>query len=87
MNSVEAETKVREYLKQKYPRLESIFFYSMYREGDVWVLEGEVEYKHLYFFTVNRAVTAQVNMDTGAVTAYKEAEPKEKVILARPAGQ
>jgi hypothetical protein len=79
MDSVEAETKVREFIKQKYPRLESTSFQSMYREGDAWVLEGTVEYKRIHFFLAARAFMAQVNMNTGAVTSYR-VQPNPKKI-------
>lgn len=72
MDSKEAETRAREYIEKKHTRLERTFFSNMYKEGDVWMLKGEVEFKRAYFFTAMRIIEVQVNMDTGKITIYKE---------------
>jgi hypothetical protein len=72
MNSSQAESKARDFIKQRHVKLERVFFSNMYKEGDVWVLKGEVEFKRAYFFAQMRLVEAQVNMNTGKITSYKE---------------
>lgn len=50
----------------------------MYKERDVWVLEGTVEYKRAFLFTATKEFIAQVNMNTGRVTAYKTQPQRNK---------
>jgi len=79
MNSGEAETRAREYVKKKHSRVERIFFKTMYPEGDTWALDGEVEFKRAYFFSTMRSVKLRVNMNTGDITSCVEAYmPKPK---------
>jgi hypothetical protein len=68
----QAETTVREFIKQKHTQLERVFFSRIYREGDFWVLKGEVEYKQARFFTNMKFFEAKVNIDTGVVMPYRE---------------
>jgi len=72
MDSGEAETRARKFIKQKHSRVERIFFRTMYREGDAWVLKGEVEFKRAYFFAAVRSFKAQVNTNTGEIASYEE---------------
>ncbi|HSV49510.1 MAG TPA: hypothetical protein VLH35_04265 [Candidatus Acidoferrales bacterium] len=72
MDSKGAEIKAREYIEKKYARLERVFFSNMYKEGNVWVLKGEVEFKRAYFFTQMRTIEVQVNMNTSEIYSYKE---------------
>ena len=73
MDSGEAEARARKFIKQRHSRVERIFFRTMYREGDAWVLHGEVKFKRAYFFAALRSFKAQVNTNTGEVTSYEEA--------------
>jgi hypothetical protein len=72
MGSREAEAGAREFIKQRHPKVKRIFFRTMYREGDVWVLRGEVEFKRVYFFAAVSSFKVQVNMNTGEVISYEE---------------
>jgi hypothetical protein len=72
MDSGEAEARARKFIKQRHSRVERIFFRTMYREGDAWVLHGEVEFKRAYFLTAVSSFKAQVNTNTGEVTSYEE---------------
>lgn len=79
VSNEDAEAKAREFIKQRHSRVERIFFRTMYREGDAWVLHGEVEFKRAYFFAALRSFKVQVNTNTGEVTSYEEANlPKAK---------
>jgi len=44
----------------------------MYREENLWVLQGEVKFKRAFFFTVNRSFEFRINIDTGKVVFYGE---------------
>jgi ribosome-associated translation inhibitor RaiA len=72
MDSKEAEIKAREYIGKKYSRLERVFFSNMYKDGNIWMLNGEVEFKRAYFFTQMRIIEVQVNMNTGEIMSHKE---------------
>ena len=69
----QAEARAREFIKQKHPKVKRIFFRTMYREGNTWVLHGEVEFKQVYFFAAVRSFKLQVSTNTGEVTSYEEA--------------
>jgi len=73
MDAKEAETIAKGFIKQRHPRVERIFFRTMHREGDAWVLHGEVEFKQVYFFAAVRSFKLQVSTNTGEVTSYEEA--------------
>ena len=72
MDSREAEARAREFIKRKRSRVRQIFFRTMYKEGDTWVLHGEVEFKRAYFFATVSSFKVQVNMNTGEVISYEE---------------
>lgn len=81
MDSNEAEIKAREHIKQKHARIERIFFSNMYREGDVWVLKGQVEFKQALFFTTVKFCEVKVNTNTTGIVSYQEMflrDPKEQ---------
>ena len=68
----QAETKAREFIKQKHSRLERIFLRTVYREGNTWVLHGEVKFKRAYFFAVERSFRIQINPETETIKSYEE---------------
>jgi len=72
MDSAEAEARARDFIKQKHSKVERIFFKTMYREENSWVLQGEVRFKRAFFFTVNRSFEFRINIDTGEVVFYGE---------------
>jgi DNA uptake protein ComE-like DNA-binding protein len=71
MNSTEAETITRKFIKQKHHRLELISFRTIYREGEDWALEGIVEYKRFVFAVTTKKFVAKVNINTANVESYK----------------
>jgi hypothetical protein len=73
LDSGEAEARARQFIKQRHSRVERIFFRTMHREGDAWVLQGEMKFKRAYFFVTVRSLKVQVNTNTGEVTSYEEA--------------
>ena len=68
----QAEAKAIEFIKQKHVRLERVFLRTVYREGNVWVLHGEVKFKRAYFFVVEKSLKIQINPETGNVKSYEE---------------
>ena len=80
LDSGEAEERAKQFIKQRHSRVERIFFRTMYREGDTWVLHGEVSFKRAYFFFATRSFKVKVNTDTGEIVSYEEtqmSQPKE----------
>ena len=73
LDSGEAEARAKQFIKQRHSRVERIFFRTMYREGDTWVLHGEVKFKRAYFFAALRSFKVQINTNTGEATFYEEA--------------
>lgn len=73
MDTGEAEARAGEFIKQRHPRVERIFFRTVYKEGDVWVLHGEVQFKRAYFFTFVRSFKLQIDTNTRDVVFYEEA--------------
>jgi len=72
MDSKEAEARARESIKQRQSRMERIFFRTMYREENSWILRGEVQFRRAFFFAVKRSFELRINMDTGEVVFYEE---------------
>jgi hypothetical protein len=80
LDSEEAEAKARQFVKQRHSRVERIFFRTMYREENSWVLHGEVKFKRAYFFPAIGSFKLKVNTGTGEVVSYEETrmpQPKE----------
>ena len=74
LDSGEVEARARQFIKQRHSRVERIFFRTMYREGDTWVLHGEVSFKRAYFFLATRSFKVKVNTDTGEIVSYEETQ-------------
>jgi len=72
MDSKEAETRAREFIRQRHSRVERIFFKTMYREENSWVLHGEVTFRRAFFFAVNRSFEFRINIDTGEIVFYEK---------------
>jgi len=72
MDSKEAETRARESIKQRHSKVERIFFRTMYREENLWILRGEVRFKRALFFIINKSFELRINMDTREVIFYEE---------------
>ena len=68
----QAEAKAMEHIEQKHARLEQIFLRTVYREGNIWILQGEVKFKRAYFFAVDKSFRIQINPETGNVKSYEE---------------
>ncbi len=74
MKSGEAEARAKEFIKQRHHRLERVFFAKDYTSGNVWTIEGEVEFKRLLFFKDTRNFEVQVNTNTGEIVSYHETQ-------------
>ena len=75
MDAGEAEARAREFIKQRHSGAERIFFRTTYREGDTWVLNGEVQFKRAYFFAAMRSFKLEVDTDTREIVSYEEEHP------------
>lgn len=64
----EAETKAMEFVKRRHPRVRRIFIRRVEREGDVWLVEGEVWFKRAYLFTTKKSFRLRISSETGEVT-------------------
>lgn len=72
MDSREAEAITRQFIKQKHSRVKRIFFRTMYREEDAWVLNGKVSFKRAYFLSAIRSFKLKVNTNTREIMSYEE---------------
>jgi hypothetical protein len=43
-----------------------------HREGNFWLMNGEVWFKWAYFFTAKRSFRLQMISETGEITFYEE---------------
>jgi hypothetical protein len=46
----------------------------MYKEGNAWILDGEVKFKRAYFFRAMRSFKVKLDAYTGEVVSYEETE-------------
>jgi len=72
LESVKAEEKARQFIRQSHSRLELIFFRTMYKEGDAWILDGEVKFKRACFFHATRTFKIKIDAITGEIISYEE---------------
>ncbi len=66
ITAVDAENRTREFIEAMYARVERILFRRTRREGDFWLVEGEVWFKRAHFFTARRPFRLQISGETGA---------------------
>jgi hypothetical protein len=79
LDSGEAEAKARQFIKQRHSRVERIFFRTMYREGNTWILHGELKFKRAHFFHATRSSKIKIDAITGEIVSYEETKvPKTK---------
>lgn len=66
---LDAEAKAKAFIKDRcQPRtVRRILLRRTSREGDVWLVEGKVWLKRLYFFTVRKSFRIQISVETGEV--------------------
>lgn len=70
---IQAEARATEFIKQRHSKVERILFRTTYRDGDNWLLCGEVKFKRAYLFTATKFFKLKVDRDKGEVTFYEEA--------------
>jgi hypothetical protein len=81
LESRKAEEKARQFIKQRHPRLELIFFRTMYKEDSAWILNGEVKFKRAYFFHATRTFKIKIDAITGEIISYEETKvPQSKEV-------
>jgi hypothetical protein len=68
---IEAEQKVKEFIKQKYVKTPNIHIGMTFSKGNFWFVKGDVTFKRLNS-TFNVLFEAQVNMKNGKIFNYEE---------------
>lgn len=71
---VDAEARARQFIKDKHPTrtVRRILLRRTSKEGGVWLLEGEVWFKRLLFFTVRKFFRLQISVEAGELISYEE---------------
>jgi len=67
-----AEDRAREYIRERHPKVRRILLRRVEKEDGAWLIEGEVWFKRLRFFTIRRSFRLQIGSETGEVTSYQE---------------
>jgi len=44
----------------------------MYKEGNAWILDGEVKFKRAFFFNATRSFKAKIDAYTEEIISYEE---------------
>jgi hypothetical protein len=53
----------------------------MYKEGNAWILDGEVKFKRAFFFHATRSFKAKIDAITGEIISYEETKvPQSKEV-------
>jgi hypothetical protein len=68
---MDAEEKVKEFINKKHVAVEIIYVTMMFPKRTSWVVKGEALFKRFHSLS-HVTFEAQVNMNTGEVTAYEE---------------
>ena len=71
---VDAEAEAKGFVKDRYPprTIRQLLLRKTAKEGDVWLVEGEVWLKRLHFFTVRKSFRLQISVENGKLTSYEE---------------
>lgn len=69
---VDAETKAREFIRERHPKVKQIVLRRANKKDNAWLIEGEVRFKRLHFFSVKMTFRLQLGSKTGEVTSYQE---------------
>ena len=72
ITAMDAETRAREYIRERHPKMRRILVRRVEKEDDAWLVEGEVWFKRLRFFTVKRTFRLRISLETGDITSYQE---------------
>jgi hypothetical protein len=75
------EEKARQFIKQRHPRLELISFRTVYKEGDTWIVDGEVKFKRAYFFHTTRTFKIKIDAITGEIVSYEETKVPQNLVF------
>jgi hypothetical protein len=72
ITTMDAETRAREYIRERHPKMRRILVRRVEKEDDAWLIEGEVWFKRLRLFTVKRTFKLRISSETGDITSYQE---------------
>ena len=70
-----AEEKARRLILKRHPDATRILFRSIGNMGHSWLVEGEVWFKRLRFFTVKRNFKIEIDTEKGEVVSFQEERP------------
>lgn len=68
----EAEDRAKKFIDDRHYKVRQVLFRTVQKEGEVWLLEGEVWFRWAHFFTVKRFFRLKMKPETGDVTSYEE---------------
>ena len=72
ITAMNAENRAREFIGNRHPRVKIVRFTRTWREGDVWLVGGELWFRRARFFTARRSFRLRISGETREVTPYEE---------------
>jgi len=72
ITAMNVENVAREFIGNRHPRVKRILLTRTWREGGVWLVEGELWFKRAHFFTARRSFRLRISGETRKVTSYEE---------------
>jgi len=68
----DAEREARKWAMDKYPRAKGISFRKIWKEGNIWIIDSEVEKKTGVLSTVTETFKLQLSSETGEIVGYSK---------------
>ncbi len=68
----DAEREARKWIADKYPKAKDISFTKIWKEGDVWIIDGELEIKTGFFAIAKKPFKLQLSSETGEIIGYSK---------------
>ena len=72
----DAEVRVREFIRERHPKVRRFLFKRVDRKGDAWLIEGDVWFQRLRLFTVKRNFRLRIGSET------ERSHPTKRPLLA-----
>lgn len=68
----DAENEAKRWIAEKYPRNNTLKFKRVWKEGDYWLVEGEIWVRKGLMGWEKRHLKLKVTSDTGEIIGYSE---------------
>ena len=68
---LDAEARARQLIKDRNPSVRQILSKKTSKEGDLWLLEGEVLLKRLRFFKVKKTFKLEIRVEDGELISIR----------------